>query len=72
MTITVTQLTLAVILGALGTILFSLRILIILERRVASMEANIQALVKRVLREEQLIERRMGVKKKTKATKTKR
>lgn len=48
---------LAVIIGTLFAIVYSLRVLILLERRVASMEANIQRLTKRVLQEETVIER---------------
>ena len=48
---------LAVIIGTLAAIVYSLRVLILVERRVASMEANIQRLTARVLKEETLIER---------------
>lgn len=51
---------LAVIIGTLFAIVYSLRVLILLERRVASMEANIQRLTKRVLQEETVIERAIG------------
>ncbi|MDO8657022.1 MAG: hypothetical protein Q7K45_07335 [Nanoarchaeota archaeon] len=43
---------LAVIIGTLAAIVYSLRVLILLERRVASMEANIQKMTTKVLREE--------------------
>jgi len=43
---------LAVILGTLLAIVYSLRVLILLERRVASMEMNIQKLTSKVLKEE--------------------
>ncbi len=48
---------LAVIIGTLAAIVYSLRILILLERRVASMEANIQKLTTKVLKEEIVIEK---------------
>ncbi|MBI1968977.1 hypothetical protein HYS49_03630 [Candidatus Woesearchaeota archaeon] len=48
---------LAVIIGTLFAIVYSLRVLILLERRVASMEANIQRLTQRVLKEETIIEK---------------
>lgn len=48
---------LAVIIGTLAAIVYSLRVLILLERRVASMEANIQKLTAKVLREEMVIEK---------------
>ncbi len=46
------ELILAVIIGTLAAIVYSLRVLILLERRVASMEANIQKMTNKVLREE--------------------
>ncbi len=48
---------LAVIIGTLAAIVYSLRVLILLERRVASMESNIQRMTLRVLKEEKTIER---------------
>jgi len=51
------ELILAVIIGTLAAIAYSLRVLIVLERRVASMEANIQKLTAKVLKEETVIER---------------
>lgn len=48
---------LAVIIGTLAAIVYSLRVLILLERRVASMEANIQKMTNKVLREEGAIAR---------------
>jgi len=54
------QVILAVIVGTLAAIVYSLRVLILLERRVASMEQNIQRLTSKVLREEGTIERMMS------------
>lgn len=48
---------LAVIIGTLAAIVYSLRVLILLERRVASMEMNIQKMTNKVLKEETIIER---------------
>ena len=48
---------LAVIIGTLAAIVYSLRVLILLERRVASMESNIQKMTNKVLREEGVIAR---------------
>ena len=48
---------LAIIIGTLAAIVYSLRVLILLERRVASMEANIQKITSRVLHEEEVIEK---------------
>ncbi len=54
---------LAVIIGTLAAIVYSLRVLILLERRVASMESNIQRMTSRVLKEEKTIERLLRSKK---------
>lgn len=48
---------LAVIIGTLAAIVYSLRVLILLERRVANMEQNIQRMTSRVLKEEGAIQR---------------
>ena len=48
---------LAVIVGTLAAIVYYLRVLILLERRVASMEENIQKLTTKVLKEETIIEK---------------
>jgi predicted Holliday junction resolvase-like endonuclease len=48
---------LAVIIGTLAAIVYSLRVLILLERRVASMESNIQRMTSKVLKEETAISR---------------
>jgi len=50
---------LAIIIGTLFAIVYCLRVLILLERRVASMESNIQRLTSKVLQEETAIERRL-------------
>ncbi|MEK6900600.1 MAG: hypothetical protein AABX05_05735 [Nanoarchaeota archaeon] len=51
------QVILAVIIGTLLAIVYSLRVLILVERRVASMEMNIQKLTSKVLKEELVIEK---------------
>ncbi len=55
---------LAVIIGTLLAIVYSLRVLILMERRVASMEANIQKLTSKVLKEEVTIEKALKKRKK--------
>ncbi len=50
------QVILAVIIGTLAAIVYSLRVLILLERRVANMEMNIEKMTARVLQEERTIE----------------
>tara|TARA_Y100000310_G_scaffold89923_1_gene87038 strand:+ start:7582 stop:7770 length:189 start_codon:yes stop_codon:yes gene_type:complete len=50
---------LAVIIGTMFAIVYSLRVLIMLERRVASMEMNIQRMTAKVLKgERKLLKRR--------------
>ena len=50
---------LAVIIGTLFAIVYSLRVLIMLERRVASMEQNIQRMTAKVLStEKQILKKR--------------
>jgi hypothetical protein len=53
---------LAIIIGTLGAIVYSLRVLILLERRIARIDAHIEALVEHVLRDEELIEKKLGIK----------
>ena len=48
---------LAVIIGTLAAIVYSLRVLIVLERRVASMEGNIGKMTRKIYGEEKIIER---------------
>ena len=58
------QVILAVIIGTLLAIVYSLRVLILLERRVASMEMNIQKLTGKVLKEEISIQKALSRKRK--------
>ncbi len=58
------ELTLAIVVGMLLAIIFSLRILVIMERRVARMELHIERLVTNVLQEEKTIEKKIFSKKK--------
>ncbi len=55
---------LAVIIGTLAAIVYSLRVLILVERRVAGMEMNIQKMTAKVLKKEAVIEKKLGVRKK--------
>ena len=57
------ELTLLVIIGTLAAIVYSLRVLVLLERRIANMESNIQAVTNRILKEELKIEKRVLKKK---------
>jgi hypothetical protein len=53
------RITLAVIVGTLAAIVYSMRILVLMERRVARIDSHIDKLVHRVLREENIIERKI-------------
>ena len=59
---------LAVIIGTLLAIVYSLRVLILLERRVANMEMNIQRMTKKIIEHEGI----GSTKKRTRKTKKKR
>jgi hypothetical protein len=53
----VIRLTLAIIIGTLGAIVYSLRILVLMERRVARMEGHMESIAHKLLKEEFKIER---------------
>tara|TARA_B100000315_G_scaffold98187_1_gene90252 strand:+ start:2975 stop:3247 length:273 start_codon:yes stop_codon:yes gene_type:complete len=63
MVLDVTQVTLAIIIGVLAAIVYSLRILVIMERRVARLEMHIEKLAERIMAEEIKIERKVGARK---------
>jgi len=63
MAIGLAELTLLVIIGTLAAIVYSLRILVLLERRIANMESNIQTVTKKILKEELKIEKTTAKKK---------
>ena len=54
------RVTLAIIIGTLAAIVYSLRILVLVERRVARMEAHIERLATKILKEELKIERKVS------------
>jgi hypothetical protein len=53
------RITLAVIIGTLAAIVYSLRILVLMERRVSRIETHIESMANRILREEVAIERKL-------------
>lgn len=57
---------LAIIIGTLAAIVYSLRILVLMERRMARIDRHIEMLVDKVLIEEKRIEKAVGVKPKKK------
>ncbi len=54
---TMQQLILAIIVGTLAAIVYSLRVLVLMERRMARIDENIENLVKKTLEEEYKIEK---------------
>ena len=57
MVLSLEQLTLAIIVGTLAAIVYALRVLVILERRIARMDGNIMKITKKVAAEELKIEK---------------
>jgi hypothetical protein len=55
----VLRITLAVIVGTLAAIVYSIRVLILMERRVARIEEHLDNIAHRILKEEQVIEKSM-------------
>lgn len=62
----------SIILGVLAAIVYSLRVLILLERRIARMDNNIGVLTKKILAEEIKIEKLITKKRTAKKTKKKK
>ncbi len=52
MTLTIEGAILSIIIGTLAAIVYSLRVLVLMERRVARMEMHIERLVEKVIAEE--------------------
>ena len=55
----VQEITLAVIVGTLGAIVYYLRVLVLMERRIARIEEHIENVVGKVMQEEVRIEKSM-------------
>jgi len=55
----VIRITLAVIVGTLAAIVYSIRVLILMERRVARIEEHLDNIAHKILNEEQTIEKAM-------------
>ncbi|MBI2131154.1 hypothetical protein HYU10_05310 [Candidatus Woesearchaeota archaeon] len=53
----VQEVTLAIIIGTLAAIVYSLRVMVLMERRIARIEGHIENVVNKVMREEVSIER---------------
>ena len=55
----VQEITLAIIIGTLAAIVYSLRILVLMERRIARIEMHIERVVDKLVKEEIKIQRSM-------------
>ena len=59
MVLGVQEVTLAIIVGTLAAIVYSLRILVLMERRIARIEMHIETAVGKVMKEELKIEQKL-------------
>jgi len=59
MALGVQEVTLAIIVGTLAAIVYSLRILVLMERRIARIEMHIENVMGKVMREELKIEKKL-------------
>ena len=66
MQLTINDVILAVIIGTLAAIVYSLRILVSMERRIARIEMHIERVVEKVIKEEIRIEKDIEKKRKKK------
>ena len=55
----VQEVTLAIIIGTLAAIVYSLRIMVLMERRIARIEGHIENVVTKIMKEELRIEKGM-------------
>lgn len=54
------RITLAIIVGTLAAIVYSLRVLVLMERRVARIEEHLDGIAHKIVKEETKIERALG------------
>ncbi len=54
--------TLSIIIATLAAIVYSLRVLVVLERRIARIDLNMERMTEKVLREEGRIEKALNIK----------
>ena len=64
--LTVEKITLAIIIGTLAAIVYSLRVLVSMERRIARIEMHIEKVVEKIIKEEIKIERDLEKRKRKK------
>lgn len=63
---------LSIIIGTLAAIVYSLRVLVLMERRVSRIEGHIETIAAKILKEELRIEKALKIKKKTTKRKKKK
>jgi len=59
MVLGIQEVTLAIIVGTLAAIVYSLRILVLMERRIARIEMHVENVVGKIIREELKIEKKL-------------
>jgi len=59
MVLGIQEVTLAIIVGTLAAIVYSLRILVIMERRIARIEMHVENVIGKIMREELKIEKKL-------------
>ncbi len=59
MVLGVQEVTLAIIVGTLAAIVYSLRILVLMERRISRIEMHIENVIGKIMKEELKIEKRL-------------
>ncbi len=57
MVLGIQEVTLAIIVGTLAAIVYSLRVLVLMERRIARIEMHVENVIGRIMKEELKIER---------------
>ena len=61
MVLGIQEVTLAIIVGTLAAIVYSLRILVLMERRIARIEMHVENVVGKIIREELKIEKKLAI-----------
>lgn len=59
MVLSTIEITLAIVIGTLAAIVYSLRIMVLMERRIARIETHIEGIVNKIVREELKIEKQL-------------
>ena len=63
---------LSVVVGTLAAIVYSLRVLVLMERRMSRIESHVEGISAKILKEELKIERALGIKNKAKKRRKKK